>query len=311
MAGGLAALLDDVAALVRMTAASTDDIAAASMKASAKAAGVVVDDTAVTPQYVRGVTPKRELPIIWRIAKGSLLNKAIIIVAALILSQFAPWVLTPLLMLGGTYLCFEGAHKIWELVAHPDKQKNAEPAVVQGEDAENAVVSGAVRTDFILSAEIMVISLNEVATEPLLNRSLILVVVAIIITAAVYGVVGVLVKMDDVGLAMAKRDSSLSKKLGHGIVKAMPTVMSIISYVGMFAMLWVGGHIILVGLDELGLHAPYSVVHHLETMTAEAVTFGGGTFPWIVNTLCCLVFGLVWGGVIAVLWALTPWGKRH
>ncbi|MDU0937469.1 MAG: DUF808 family protein, partial [Dermabacter sp.] len=156
MAIGFAALLDDIAALARMAAANADDVAAASMKVSAKAAGVVVDDAAVAPQYVRGVNPKRELPIIWKITKGSLLNKAIILVFALLLSQFAPWVLTPLLMLGGTYLCFEGAHKIWELVTGNKEAKDAEPSVVQGEDAEKKVVSGAVRTDFILSAEIMV-----------------------------------------------------------------------------------------------------------------------------------------------------------
>lgn len=166
MAIGFAALLDDIAALARMAAANADDVAAASMKVSAKAAGVVVDDAAVAPQYVRGVNPKRELPIIWKITKGSLLNKAIILVFALLLSQFAPWVLTPLLMLGGTYLCFEGAHKIWELVTGDKEAKEAEPSVVQGEEAEKKVVSGAVRTDFILSAEIMVSLSTRSLTSP-------------------------------------------------------------------------------------------------------------------------------------------------
>lgn len=308
MAGGLAALLDDVAALARLAAASTDDIAAASARASAKAAGVVVDDAAVTPQYVRGVEPKRELPIIWRIAKGSLVNKAIIIVFALLLSQFAPWLLTPLLMLGGTYLCFEGAHKIWELVTGK-KKDDAEPALTQGKDAENQVVKGAIRTDFILSAEIMVISLNEVSTEPLLNRALILVVVAVLITAAVYGAVGLLVKMDDVGLHMAKKESAGAQKFGRALVDAMPKVMTFISFVGMFAMLWVGGHIMLVGLDELGLHAPYGLVHALEE-PIHLVTGVGPALAWCVNTLFSLVFGLLWGFVIMGLWSLTPWGKK-
>lgn len=309
MAIGFAALLDDIAALARMAAANADDVAAASMKVSAKAAGVVVDDAAVAPQYVRGVNPKRELPIIWKITKGSLLNKAIILVFALLLSQFAPWVLTPLLMLGGTYLCFEGAHKIWELVTGNKEAKDAEPSVVQGEDAEKKVVSGAVRTDFILSAEIMVISLNEVANQPLVDRALVLVVVAIVITLAVYGVVGLLVKMDDVGLALTKRDSGAAKTFGAWLVRAMPVVMTIISYVGMFAMLWVGGHIMLTGLDELGLHAPYALVHHLAE-GVEGIAGVGGVLVWLVDTLCALVFGLAWGAIVAGVWALTPWGKK-
>ncbi|MDO5644301.1 MAG: DUF808 domain-containing protein [Dermabacter sp.] len=309
MAGGLAALLDDVAALARLAAANADDIAAASMKASAKAAGVVVDDAAVTPQYVQGVKPNRELPIIWKIAKGSLVNKAIIIVFALLLSQFVPWLLTPLLMLGGTYLCFEGAHKIWELVRGA-KKDDTEPALVQGPDAEKRVVSGAVRTDFILSAEIMVISLNEVASEPLVNRALILVVVAVLITAVVYGAVGLLVKMDDIGLAMTKKGSPRSQRFGYALVQAMPTVMTVISYVGMFAMLWVGGHIMLVGADELGFHAPYALVHALEDPIHHVATVGP-LLAWCVNTLCSLILGLIWGTLIMGAWSLTPWGKHH
>lgn len=308
MAGGLAALLDDVAALARLAAASSDDIAAASARAGAKAAGVVVDDAAVTPQYVRGMEPKRELPIIWRIAKGSLVNKAIIIVFALLLSQFAPWALTPLLMLGGTYLCFEGAHKIWELVTGKNHD-DSEPAVTQGKEAEDKVVSGAVRTDFILSAEIMVISLNEVASEAFLNRTVILIVVAVLITVAVYGAVALLVKMDDVGLHLAKKGSAGAAKFGHGLVKAMPKVMTAISYIGMFAMLWVGGHIMLVGLDEMGLHTPYALVHAIEEPVHHLATVGPA-LAWCVNTLCSLIFGLLWGLVIMGVWSLTPWGKK-
>lgn len=309
MAGGLAALLDDVAALARMAAASSDDIAAASAKASAKAAGVVVDDAAVTPQYVAGVEPKRELPIIWRITKGSLLNKAIILVLALVLSQFLPWLLTPLLMLGGSYLSFEGAHKIWELVrGGHDEEK--EPAVNRDKNAEDQVVKGAVRTDFILSAEIMVISLNEVASEPLLNRAVILAVVGVLMTFAVYGSVGFLIKMDDVGLHLSEHRDGTMAKFGAGLVAAMPKVMTVISYVGMLAMLWVGGHIMLVGFDDLGWHAPYGLVHALENPVHEVPGIGPA-LAWLVNTISSLIFGLLWGTILMGIMALLPWGKKE
>ena len=310
MSGGLAALLDDIAALARLAAASVDDVAAAAGRASVKAAGVVVDDTAVTPQYVAGVDPKRELPIIRKIAVGSLRNKLLIILPViLLLSQFLPWLLTPLLMVGGTYLCFEGAEKILELVRghEPDKET---PAVLQGPEAEDTVVKGAIRTDFILSAEIMVISLNEVAAEGLLSRAIILVVVALGITALVYGVVALIVKMDDVGLNLASRSSRQAQALGRFLVAAMPKVLAILSTVGIFAMLWVGGHIILVGIDELGWHAPYSLVHSLEGLVV-GIAGVGATLAWIVNTLCSLVLGTAWGLVIAGVLHLLPWPKKH
>lgn len=213
MAAGLAALLDDIAALAKLTAASLDDVAGATGRASAKAAGVVVDDTAVAPRFVEGVSPKRELPIIKKITIGSLRNKLLVILpVALLLSQFAPWLLTPLLMLGGTYLCFEGAEKVIERFS-PNKHAEEELAADRGPDAEKKIVSGAVRTDLILSSEIMVISLNEVSHEPLLSRTLILVAVAIFITILVYGVVAVIVKMDDIGLALAKKDSEGAQKV--------------------------------------------------------------------------------------------------
>lgn len=248
MAGGLAALLDDVAALAKLAAANVDDVAAAAGRASVKAAGVVVDDAAVTPQYVRNIEPKRELPIIKKIAVGSLRNKLVFILpAALLLSQYLPWMLTPLLMLGGTYLCFEGAEKVIEMFSKKEHAEEETPAVVQGEDAEKKIISGAVRTDFILSAEIMVIALNEVASESFWARAAILAVVGIGITLLVYGAVGLLVKMDDIGLVMAQRESAGAQKFGLGLVKAMPVVMKVISVVGTFAMLWVGGHIIRGG----------------------------------------------------------------
>ncbi|MEX5297395.1 DUF808 domain-containing protein [Kocuria sp. CPCC 205292] len=310
MSGGLIALLDDVAALARVTAASVDDIGAAAGRASMKAAGVVVDDTAVTPQYVRDVSPARELPIIWRITKGSLRNKLIFILPViLLLSQFAPWLLTPILMLGGSYLCFEGAEKIWaKLSGHGAKTKT--PVVEKGKDAEDTMVGGAVRTDLILSAEIMVISLNEVADEPLLSRAAILVVVALGITVLVYGVVALIIRMDDFGLRLAERSSPTTQKIGHGLVKGMPGLLAVISVVGTAAMLWVGGHIILVGLDELGWHAPYEAVHHVEVLVHDAVPGGlGAALAWLTNTFFSAVLGLAWGAVLVLVWELLPFGK--
>lgn len=303
MAGGLAALLDDVAVLARMAAASTDDIAAAAGRASVKAAGVVVDDTAVTPQYVRDVEPSRELPMIRRIAMGSLGNKAIIIVFALLLSQFVPWILTPILMLGGLYLCYEGAEKVWERISGTHHETTS--VVQEGPDAEKRMVRGAVTTDFILSAEIMVIALNEVETEPFWSRAVILVVVGLVITALVYGVVAVIVKMDDVGLHLAGKDSPGTQRFGLGLIKAMPTVLEVISFVGMLAMLWVGGHILLVGLDELGATAPYHLVHLLEG-PASTVAGVGGMLGWLVNTACSLVFGLLVGAVVVAVAHVVP-----
>ncbi|MBC7289700.1 MAG: DUF808 domain-containing protein, partial [Actinotalea sp.] len=265
MAGGLAALLDDIAALAKLAAASVDDIGAAAGRASAKAAGVVIDDTAVTPRYVHGFTADRELPVVKRIAFGSLRNKLLLILpAALLLSQFVPWLLTPILMLGGTYLAFEGAEKVYELLTGHAKEATAVPAAAQGVEAEQAMVAGAIRTDFILSAEIMVIALNEVADEPLVSRALILVVVAIGITLLVYGVVALIVKMDDIGLRLAEARRGAGAAFGRFLVRAMPKVLAVLSTVGIIAMLWVGGHILLVGVDELGWHAPYDLVHRLE-----------------------------------------------
>lgn len=310
MSGGLAALLDDVAALARAAAASVDDIAGATGKAGAKAAGVVVDDAAVTPQYVTGIEPKRELPMIWRIAKGSIVNKLVLILPiALLLSQFLPWALTPILMLGGSYLCFEGMEKVWEKVSHmmagdsEEARAAKEAEVVDREPAdEDSLVKSAIFTDLILSAEIMVISLNEVADETFWRRAIILVVVALAITILVYGVVGLLVKMDDIGLAMARRGSGFAEKFGMGLVKAMPKVLTVIGVIGTFAMLWVGGHIILVGTDELGWHWPYEVVHSLEVLVPA------GFLGWLVNTVCSLIIGAIWGAVLVAVLHFLPFG---
>ncbi|MCW2668065.1 MAG: conserved rane protein of unknown function [Frankiales bacterium] len=299
MSGGLVALLDDVAVLARAAAASVDDIGLAAGRASMKAAGVVVDDTAVTPQYVQGLAAERELPIIRRIALGSLRNKMLVILpVALLLSELLPWLLTPILMLGGAYLCYEGAEKVWErLGGHGGGHGPSGDAELID---ENTVVSGAVRTDFILSAEIMVISLNEVADEPLLNRALILAVVGIAITVLVYGVVGAIVKMDDVGLSLAQRSSAGVARFGRGLVRAMPRLLAVLAVVGTAAMLWVGGHILLVGVDELGWHGPYELVHHLEEAARDATGALGGLVPWLVNTLASALIGVVVGAVVVL-----------
>jgi len=277
MAGGLLALLDDVALIAKTAASSMDDVAGMTAKTSTKAAGVVIDDAAVTPQYVTGVSPARELPIIWKITKGSLRNKLIIILPiALLLNAFAPWALVPILMVGGTYLCFEGAEKIADKLLH-DETEQQDQAVNRDEQGEDALVKSAVRTDLILSAEIMIISLDEVADQPLLMEFMVLVAVAIFITIAVYGAVALLVKVDDIGLGMIERDNVPG--IGRALVNGMPIVLKIIGIVGTVAMLWVGGHLIIRGLHEVfGWHWPHDVLAQL----SEAV--GGGALGWLVDT---------------------------
>ncbi|RKW71131.1 DUF808 domain-containing protein [Galactobacter caseinivorans] len=295
MAGGLVALLDDVAALVKATAASLDDVGLLAGKASAKAMGVVVDDAAVTPRYVEGLSANRELPIIWKIALGSIRNKMLFILPiALLLSAFAPWALTPILMVGGLYLAFEGAEKIMEKlhwISHHEAEGN-------GQKDEKTVISGAVRTDLILSAEIMVIALNEVDHEPVFRQAIILTVVAFLITILVYGVVALIVKMDDIGLKLAVQRNGAVKTFGRGLVKAMPIVMAVLANVGIIAMMWVGGHILLVGTNDLGLTAPYELVHHWEVAVHDATGGAGAVLGWLVNTLCSAIIGFVIGAAV-------------
>lgn len=313
MAGGLAALLDDVAVIAKMTSV-----------AGTKAMGVVVDDAAVTPQYVRGFSPARELPIIWRIARGSLVNKAIIIVLLLILDHFLPVVLTPLLMLGGLYLSFEGAEKLYEAIFHRGHGEEAKPVAEKGEVDEGKMVRSAITTDFILSAEIMVISLNTVndsggAGLGFVAKAVTLVVVALSITLLVYGVVALIVKMDDVGLHLTEQEGESTQRTGRMLVNAMPKVLAVLSTVGIAAMLWVGGHILLNGFHELGelasgglaemLKAPYDFVHHLE-QPAHHVPGVGGFLGWLVNTLCSAVIGLVIGGIIVAIMHALPTRKK-
>ncbi|MEJ7799412.1 MAG: DUF808 domain-containing protein [Ilumatobacter sp.] len=299
MAGGLAGLLDDVAALAKLAAASIDDVGAAAGRASAKAAGVVVDDTAVTPAYVRGLAANRELPIIKKIATGSLRNKLLLILPiALLLSAIAPTLVEIILMAGGTYLCFEGAEKIYHRSKHDDSHDV--PTVMQGPAAEEATIKGAIRTDLILSAEIMVISLKEVIDEGLLQRALILIVVAFLITAIVYGVVALIVKMDDIGLRLAEQESETSQKIGRALVTGMPKLLTALTVVGTAAMLWVGGHILLVGADELGWHALYDLVHDLEKQV-DSVASIGGLLAWLINTAVSATIGLLVGGIVVAI----------
>ena len=294
MAGGLFALLDDVALIARSAASSVDDVAALAGKTSAKAAGVVVDDAAVTPQYVQGVKPQRELPMIWRITKGSLINKLVIILPiALILSWIAPWALTPILMCGGTYLCFEGAEKIFHAVLHRGEEEQ-QTVEEKGPDAEDSLVKAAITTDLILSAEIMVISLNEVIDQPFWLRLGALVTVGVLLTLGVYGAVGLLVKMDDIGVALLKRHDGDSA-VGTAVVKGMPIVLKIIGIIGTAAMLWVGGHIVVKGLSEFGAEQPYGFIHHV----TESIS--NGALAWLADTGLSMLCGFILGAVIVTI----------
>lgn len=301
MPSGLAALLDDIATITKVAAASVDDVAAAAGKASSKAAGVVIDDTAVTPQYVTGFTPDRELPIIWRIAKGSLFNKIVVILpVALLLSLFLPWAITPMLMLGGAYLCFEGAEKVLEkLSPHEEETLAEEVAELTSAEHEEMMVKGAVRTDFILSAEIMAIALNEVkqlAETSVWLEAATLAVVAVAITIAVYGVVGLIVKMDDIGLDMAKRRLGATRAIGRALVRGMPKLLAVLSTVGTAAMLWVGGQII---------------IHGFHVHPAEYVGLHEGALAWVVDAALCGVFGLALGAIIVWVHHKVAGAKAH
>ena len=308
MSGGLVGLLDDVAALAKLAAASIDDVGAAAGRASVKAAGVVIDDTAVTPAYVQGLAAERELPIIRRIATGSLKNKLLFILpAALVLSEFVPVLVEIILMMGGAFLCFEGAEKVHHRIARHDDE-HVLPSVALGPDQEAKTISGAIRTDFILSAEIMVIALKEVIDEGFVSRAAILAVVAVVITGIVYGLVALIVKMDDVGLRMARTGSASAQGIGRGLVIGMPKLLSVLSTVGTAAMIWVGGHILLVGTGELGWHAPYKFVHSLEDAVHDVAGIGG-ILGWSVNTLASATVGLIVGFAVLAIMARLPFGQ--
>ena len=304
---GLIALLDDVAGIAKVAAASIDDVTGMAAKAGAKAAGAVIDDAAVTPKYVHGFSAKRELPIIWKIAKGSIFNKVVILLPiALLLSAFAPWAISPLLMLGGSYLCFEGAEKIYHAISpHGDPHDHYEGGTGDPAHLEEKKVSGAIKTDFILSAEIMTITLNEVtalmADSPLHGAAKfameagVLFVVALAITAVVYGSVALIVKADDLGLAMAGGRSRLLASLGRGLVRLMPVLMKLLTIIGTAAMIWVGGNIIVHGLHELGWHTAYDWIHHQAEAAALAVPQAPGLVGWAVTAFFDGIIGLIWG----------------
>jgi predicted DNA repair protein MutK len=301
MPSGLVALLDDVAGITKLAAASLDDIGAAAGKAGTKAAGVVVDDAAVTPRYVMGFTPERELPIIYKIAKGSLRNKLLILLpVALALSAFAPWAVTPLLMAGGAYLCFEATEKIVEAVIGHEVDEDIVPETVDPAALEQEKVGGAIRTDFILSAEIMAIALSDVADRPLGIQAAVLAAVAIIITIGVYGVVGLIVKMDDVGLHLAGRRSPPLRVIGRGLVRGMPVVMAALSIIGTAAMVWVGGGIIVHGLEVFHFGFLPHLIHGGAEAAGHALPAIQGLVEWAVGAAGAGVVGLAVGGVIVL-----------
>jgi len=304
MPSGLIALLDDVATLAKLAAASLDDVSGASVKASSQAVGVVIDDTAVTPRYVTGLAPERELPIIGKIAWGSLKNKILFLLpAALILTAFAPFLTTPLLMIGGAYLAFEATEKILEVLLHEhEHEEQLVDAMADPAELEKMQVKGAIRTDFILSAEIMAIALASLEHLTLVTTAIALAVVALAITAGVYGVVALIVKLDDIGLHLARRSNPATRAFGSGLIRVVPRMLSALAVIGTAAMLWVGGGILLHGLDALHLGGPIPhVIHALANQLGDASGAFAGLVRWLVNALGGAVTGLVFGGVIATL----------
>jgi len=300
MSGGLLALFDDIATLAKVAAASVDDVAAHAAKAGAKAAGVVIDDTAVTPRYVTGFSPARELPIIGKIALGSLKNKLVFLLpVALALSLALPDAITPLLMIGGAYLCYEGAEKVYEfLVPHGGHAQAAKPET-GAQDAkafEDRKVASAIKTDFILSAEIMAITLAAVPGDNAVEQAIILAVVGIGITAGVYGIVALIVKADDLGLALARlapqsRAAAPLRLTGRAVVRAMPYLLNGLGIVGTAAMIWVGGGIFLHGLEANGLGWPSHVLQDAGAAVARAVPFAKPVFAWLVEAAGAGVVG--------------------
>ncbi|KWV56536.1 ABC transporter [Rhizobium altiplani] len=304
MATGLLALLDDVAAIAKLAAASLDDIAAQTAKTGAKTAGVVIDDAAVTPRYVVGLSPARELPIIAKIALGSLKNKLLFLLPACIfLGYFAPWAITPLLMVGGVYLCYEGAEKLYEAIAPHDAHKH-EAAVMGTSDPvalENQKVAGAIRTDFILSAEIMALTLANVAASNIYTQAAVLASVGILITLAVYGVVALIVKADDIGLALATSSVGLVRAFGRGLVIGVPLFLSILAMIGTAAMLWVGGSILVHGMAQLGFHGPEHFIDTIAVGVGAVSAYLTGVLHWTTTSALQAVLAILIGGMTIVL----------
>lgn len=320
---GLLALLDDVAAITKLAAAQLDDIASQAAKAGSKVAGVVIDDAAVTPKYVTGLPAARELPIVWKIAKASYINKLVILLpAALLLDIFLPWTLTPLLMIGGAYLCFEGAEKIWHAINHDDTGASMAQLAAQSQASssdettseqsppidmahlEETRVKGAIKTDFILSAEIMTITMAAIEADDWLNKAAVLAVVAIAITTLVYGTVALLVKADDVGLKLSQSANlAITRRLGEQIVIWMPKVMSLISFIGTAAMLWVGGSIITHGLHDLGWHPIYDAIHAVAVTMAATLGSASGATQWLTEAILNGIIAVILGSILT--WLLS------
>jgi predicted DNA repair protein MutK len=301
---GLLALLDDVAAIAKVAAASVDDVAAAAAKAGSKAAGVVIDDAAVTPKYVTGFAADRELPMIWKIARGSVRNKLLFLLPGLLLLQaLVPQAITPLLMLGGAYLCFEGAEKVFhKLFPHGDAAVDQDFDTRDPSHLEEEKVAGAIKTDFILSAEIMTIALATIPDSSLWMEAVTLAIVGVLITAAVYGAVALIVKMDDFGLHLAATGrSGAGRAIGRGLVSGMPSLLALLSSVGTLAMLWVGGSILTHGLEVLGWPWIYDQIHHLAEAAAHAVPQAPGIVGWLVTAALDGVLGLVVGMLLIPL----------
>ena len=304
MPSGLIALLDDVATIAKLAASSLDDVAGAAGKAGSKAVGVVIDDTAVTPRYVVGLSPERELPIIGKIAVGSLKNKLLILLpAALLLTAFAPFLIVPLLMIGGAYLAFEATEKIAEAILHDHHHEDQlVDAMADPADLEALQVKGAIRTDFILSAEIMAIALASLENLTLATTAIALLAVALLITAGVYGVVALIVKLDDIGLHLAERSNAGARALGNALVHVVPKMLSALSMIGTAAMLWVGGGILLHGLEELHiLEAIPHTLHEFSAHAGEATGTIGPIVEWFLYALGSAVAGIIVGGIIVLV----------
>ena len=308
MATGLIALLDDVVAIAKVAAASIDDTATVAAKAGAKAAGVVIDDAAVTPRYVTGFAASRELPIVAKIARGSLRNKLLYLLpAGLVLSQVAPWSITPLLMAGGGYLCFEGAEKLYEVVVpHATADDDKTTAAGSAEDLEKTMVAGAIRTDLILSGEIMAITLAQVADQGFVSRVIVLAAVGVLITLGVYGVVALIVKADDAGVVLARTRVAPLRVMGRGLVAGMPGFLKMLAAAGTAAMLWVGGGILLHALEGYGFAAPAQALHDA---AVAAGRIGGPIVEWIVGAAGAGIVGVVLGGVSVAVVSLFQ--RRH
>lgn len=301
MPGGLVALLDDISVIARVAAASIDDVGVAVGKAGSKAAGVVIDDAAVTPSYVTGLDPSRELPIIWKIAKGSLKNKLLFLLpGALLLSWLLPQAITYILILGGTYLAYEGAEKVIEKLGGAKHGKTLDDVIDDPAKFEEQRVAGAVRTDMILSAEIMAIALNEVAalSDSFWLRAIALAAVGIAITVVVYGAVALIVKMDDVGLHLAERGSALARSVGRALVRAMPVLLIALSLIGTLAMLWVGGGIVIHSLHELGIHGPSDWAHGAQHVVEENTGGLSGILGWFTYATISALVGLAIGMIV-------------